>query len=374
MEAARRRTGLDDFGNDRFITPLAVLCDSIERQARLSPVGRLITAGRLTGVLESRLRATALRRRHPELERIEIARPIVIAGLQRTGTTLLHRLLAADPAIRALASWESIHPAPLPARPWHRGDPRVDKAKLAERSLRYLAPDFFAVHPVQAEAPEEDVILLDYAFLSTVPEAMLQVPDYAAWLETQDQTPAYRAMKQLLQLLSWQRNGGRWVLKSPHHLEWLDTLIAVFPDARIIQTHRDPLRTVPSTCSMIAHSRGVFSDAVDPLEVGQHWSRKILRLIERSMRIRNREPASRFLDVSYYDLVADPLAELERIYGFVGLPYGAAERARAAASRRAIRPGQHGHHRYRLEDFGLDRATLDRAVAPYRSRFDIRHE
>jgi hypothetical protein len=374
LEAARQATSLSDFGDDSFREPLDVLCRSIEDEARLSAVGRLITRTRLVSTLANRLRAEEIFRRHPEISEQPVRAPIVIAGLQRTGTTLLHRLLAADERIRALASWESVCPAPLPRRVWQRRDPRIRRAELAERALRYLAPDFFAVHPVEATAPEEDVILLDYAFRSTVPEAMLRVPTYAAWLEQQDQTPAYRYMKRLLQLLSWQRPAERWVLKSPHHLEWLDTLLAVFPDAKIVQTHRDPLSSIPSTCSMIAHSRGVFSDEVDPHEVGRQWSRKIYRLVERAMTSRERARADSFVDVSYYDLVADPAAAIEGIYARVELPPDPSLQARVAAAGQRSPRHAHGRHVYRLEDFGLTAAEIEGQLAAYRARFGVRHE
>ena len=181
-------------------------------------------------------------------------------------------------------------------------------------------------------------------------------------------------MKRLLQLLQWQRPAERWVLKSPHHLEWLDTLLAVFPDAKIIQTHRDPVRTIASTCSMIAHSWGIFSDHVDPHEVGQHWGRKIYRLVERSMDTRRRAPASQFLDVSYYDLVTDPTTELERIYRFIDRPLDRSLRSRLDASRRRHRQHQYGRHVYRLDSFGLSADDIEPNVARYRDRYGIRHE
>jgi len=374
IAAARRRSGLDRFDDEAFREPLQRLLDAIEREARLTPIGRLITRTRLIGVLENRLRAQALFERNPEILEERVAAPIFIVGLQRTGTTMLQRLLAADPGLRALASWEALNPAPLPRRPWHRRDPRIGRAVLAEKGLRYLAPDFFAIHPVEAEAPEEEVILLDYSFLSTVAEATLHVPSFAAWLETQDQTPAYRYLRTMLQLLQWQTRGDRWILKTPHHLEWIDTLLAVFPDARIIQTHRDPLKTLASFCSMIAHGRGVFSDQLDPHEVGAHWWRKTVRQVDRAMASRDARGGEAFLDVSYYDLMADPMAQVERIYDFIGRPLDADVRARMATSRRENPQNKHGQHRYQLEDFGLDRAAVEAGFAAYRERHGIRHE
>jgi hypothetical protein len=378
IATARRQSGLNDFGDEAFREPLGRLVESIEREARLTATGRLITRTRLLGVLHNRLRAQALFARHPAIRREPVAAPVFIVGLQRTGTTMLQRLLAADPGMRALASWEALNPAPMARRPWHRRDPRIDRAVLAEKGLRYLAPDFFAIHPVEAEAPEEEVILLDYTFLSTVAEATLHVPTFAAWLETQDQTPAYRYLEAMLQLLQWQVPGERWILKTPHHLEWIDTLLAVFPDARIIQTHRDPVTTLASFCSMIAHGRGVFSDQLDPHEIGAHWWRKTRRLVDRAMAARDgitsRGGGGAFLDVSYYDLMADPMTQVQRIYDFIGRPLDKAVRAGMEASRRTNRQHKHGEHRYRLEDFGLERDRVEAGFAAYRERHAIVHE
>ncbi len=206
FDAARRRTGLSDFGDDTFHEPLDVLLRSIEDEARLHPVGRLITRERLVGVLANRLRVQEALTRDPRIGASSLAPPVVITGLQRTGTTLLHRLLASDPRRRWLAGWEALSPAPVDRG---RGeDPRIGNARWAERALAYMAPDFFAIHPVEARAPEEDVLLLDYAFRSTVPEATLRVPTYARWLEDPDQRPAYRRMATLMRALSAQRGAG----------------------------------------------------------------------------------------------------------------------------------------------------------------------
>jgi hypothetical protein len=371
MAAARRRTGLTDFGPDDFVEPLRVLIDSIEREAALTAVGRYITRTRLIGVLANRLRVEALTAKQPAILAQPIRAPVIIAGLPRTGTTMLHRLLAVDPGMRALASWEALNPAPLPRRPWHRRDPRIFTAQLGVKGLAYLSPEFFAIHPIEAEAPEEEVILLDYAFRSTVAEATLRVPSYAAWLEQQDQTPAYRYMYKLLQVLQWQRGPARWVLKTPHHLEWIDTLLAVFPDATIVQTHRDPAVTLASICSMIAHGRGVFSDAVDPLEVGRHWRAKTARMIARAMAARDRAAPERFVDVSYYHLLEDPQAEVRRIYAQLQRPLTPACVAAMTASRRRNVQHKHGVHRYSLASFGIDAADVQASMASYRARFAI---
>ena len=373
VNEAQHETRLDDFGPEWDPEPLERLCASIREEARLTPVGAAITRGRIKGVLTRRLRAEAYLAAHPDALRAEDARgPIVIAGLQRTGTTMLHRLLAADPQLRSLASYEALDPVPpsgLLARATGL-DLRRANAKLAERGLAYLAPDFFAIHPVEADAPEEEVMLLDYAFLSTVPEATLRVPSFSRWLEGQDQGPAYRYLKRLLKVLAHGKSGARWVLKTPHHLEWLDTLLDTFPDARVVHTHRDPLSTTASFCSMIAHGRGVFSDEVDPHEVGREWGDKVVRLITRAMETRERRPEA-FIDVRYEDLLSDPIAEVKRIYAHAGQPFDSAAELAIRTTRAKNAQHRYGKHIYRLSSFGLDADELNERFRPYRDRFGI---
>ena len=376
LATARRKAGLEDFGDPAFREPLRVLLDAIEEEARLTPTGRLMARANLVRVLANRLRIEEALRRHPEIGEVRLDPPIFIVGLQRTGTTLLHRLLSTDPRLRFLASWEAINPAPLSARGLHRLllrgglDPRVPAALLAQRALAQLAPDFFAIHPVEALAPEEDCLLLDYTLWSTVFEATQRVPSFSRWLEAQpDHRAAYRYYESILKLLWWQRP-GRWLLKTPHHMEQLDVLLAVFPGARVVQTHRDPVRALASFCSMMAHGYGVFSDEVDPHEVGQHWSRKAHRMVDRALASRERSPQS-FLDVAYAELVADPLAQVRRIYDWVGLQLTAEVEGGMRAFLGRNPQHKHGRHRYRLEDFGLDRETEERQFARYRQRFEI---
>ena len=222
-----------------------------------------------------------------------------------------------------------------------------------------------------ALAPEEDVLLLDLAFLSTIPESTMRVPSYAAWLETVDQAPAYRWLRRALQALQWQRrpegDRGGWVLKTPHHLEWIDALDAAPPDALYVWTHRDPAEVVPSFCSMIAHGRGVFSDDVDPHEIGASWLRKGARMVDRALDSRARIGERRFLDVRYRDLMKDPVAVTRAIEERAGLPWTAEVEARLAATLAVEKQHRFGVHRYDLRDFALADADVDRAFARYRA-------
>ncbi len=372
VRAARRQSGLHGFADESFREPLRVLLDSLEREARLHPLGRFIIRQSLVRALVNRLRMERAFDLHPEIGECSVAAPVFIAGLQRTGTTLLHRLLACEPALRPLMSWEALNPAPFPGDPQRADgrDPRMGPAEMSEKGLRYLAPEFFAIHPVEAHAPEEDVLLLDLSFWSPTAEATQRTPSLSRWMEATDPIPPYQLLRKILQFLSWQRE-GRWLGKTPHHLEYLDALFSVFPDARVIQTHRDPLRVVPSFCSMISHGRAIFSDRVDPKEVADHLARKAVRTVTRSMDFRAKHGENAFLDVSYADLVADPLKQIRRIYDFLGLPL-APETERTMQTFLTRNPqGKHGAHRYQLEDFALDRTRLARDFEPYCSRFDV---
>lgn len=375
LAAARRAGKGRRFADESFREPLGRLLRALDCEARLHPLGRAILRQTLVRLLLNRLRLEAACQEHSEIEAIAVDSPVFIVGLQRTGTTLLHRLLAVDPALRPLASWEALNPAPFPGTGPRGGgrDPRMRSAEWAERGLRYLAPDFFAIHPVEAHAPEEDVLLLDFSLLSPTAEASQNLPSYSQWLEEVDHRPAYRYFRRMIQLLLWQKP-GRWLGKTPHHLEYLDVLLDVFPDAKIIHTHRDPLRALPSFCSMLFHARGIFSDRVDPREVGRQWTHKQVRMVERGMVVRDRVGAESFADVSYTALIADPIKQVRRIYDFLELDLAPETERRMQAWISGNPQHRLGRHDYRLEDFGLDRADLERRFAAYRERFDVPRE
>ncbi|MCP4035491.1 MAG: sulfotransferase [bacterium] len=347
------------------------MLESLESQGALHPLGRVTIRESLVRALVNRLRLEDLCAKHPEIAQMPVANPVFVVGLQRTGTTLLQRLLTCEPRLRAMPAWEGLNPAPFPKRFDGRGrDPRIRLAENAERALRYLSPDLFAIHPVEAEEPEEDIHLLDMTFVSPAIDAIARAPSYQAWFCEVDQLPAYRYMKRLIQLLLWQRS-GRWLGKTPHHLEYLGELFEVFPDAKVIITHRDPARTVASFCSMMAHSRALFSDRASPLEVGQQFGAKAIRTIERSMAARERLPAGSFLDVLYQDVVADPVKQVRRVYDFIGFDLDAGTEATMQQWLRDNSQTKHGVHAYRLEDFGLDRASLDPHFRAYRERYEV---
>jgi hypothetical protein len=370
VRRARRATGLHFLGEESFREPMRRLLESIEREARLHPLGRLMARTVIVRNLANRLRIEALRDLHPEIFERPVARPVFIVGLQRTATTLLHRLLALHPELRALCSWEAANPAPLLERETPAGvaDPRIRIAEIAERGVRYMAPDFFAIHPIAARGEEEDSLIFDPGFFSTTSEALMNVPSFTRWLESIDHRAAYQEYRETIQLLLWQRP-GRWLGKTPLHLEHLDELLETFPDARIVHTHRDPIETVASLCSMLAHARGFFSDHVDPHEVGKQWLRKARRMVDRGMAARGRLGESAFLDVRYEDLLADPLKQVHRVADFIGAPLSP-DASSVMSGFLADNPQHHhGRHEYAISDFGLSEAEVVRSFAAYRARF-----
>ncbi len=376
VRAARRQTGLEDLGSD-FDDPvtrdaLSRLLRALEDEARLHPFGRAVIRSTLVGSLATRLRLEQLSSAHPEIEAEAVSTPVFIAGLARTGTTLLHRLLGCEPRLRPLRSWEGLSPAP-PPRTRRDGDPRKARARTAERALRYLAPEFFAIHPVEADGYEEDVLLQDGSFMSPTVDATMPVPSYSAWLHSVDQGPMYRYFRRLVKLLLWQRD-GIYLGKTPHHLENLPTLLEVFPGAKVIVTHRDPARVVPSFCSMMAHGRRLFSDVVDLADIGRQFHAKQLKGVTDAMEARLHLPEKSFVDVHYADLMADPLKEIRRIYDFLGWELRESTVASMSGFLAANPKDKRGVHRYTSEDFGLGREQLDADFAAYRDHYGIARE
>lgn len=377
LAEARRRTGLDDFGDPAFALPLERLLASLRDEARLNAVGRAMQFERNVGLLVNRLRTEDWLRRQPEIDAERIEAPLVIVGLARTGTTMLHRMLASDPRWLALLWYESRNPAPFADADGAAVDPRIADAEAEVAAMLEGSPDLIAAHPMDAHAPDEEIMLVEHAFTSWNPEAFCRVPSYAAWLDRADLAPGYRYLRRLLRFLQWQKRrrgetATRWVLKAPYHLGSLDLLFEHFPDARIVMTHRDPVQTVPSLASLVRTLRVLGSDAVDPLEIGAHWSRRWARALERAIAARaSRE--ERFLDVPYAELVADPMAQVARIYRHAGLEL--TEEARERMRRWAVENERDRRplHAYTLEEFGYTEAGLRAAFSAYCERFlDLR--
>ncbi|MBV6424756.1 MAG: hypothetical protein NAOJABEB_02570 [Steroidobacteraceae bacterium] len=372
LAEARTRAGLDDFGSQWFVEPLGVMLRALRTEANLSDAGVAAHRERILAALVNRLRTQEAIKRHPEIrdERAEVAG--IIVGLPRTGSTMFHRLLTTAPGLTALRWWEAQNYAPFPGE--ERGRP-VERVAYAERLLASMLahnPDLMSIHPFQVHGADEEIIILDQCFTGTMPEAYAYIPSFSAWLEQADQRPAYEDLRTVLKFLQWQdpaRAGKRWVMKTPGHLAALDSLFAVFPEAQLILTHRDPLQTVPSYCSMVVALQELSTAQSDRVKVGRFTAQRWAGLLERFTRIRDTADDSRFIDVAYEDLVRDPLAQWRRVLARLGEPVGPdAERAAAQWLEANGRDKRAPHH-YTLEEFGLATAELERWFAPYRTRF-----
>jgi hypothetical protein len=336
-------------------------------------MGRAMQRARVVGLLTNRLRAEDHFKRFPEILAQEIREPLVIVGLARTGTTMLHRMIARDPRIFSLLWWESRNPAPFPEAREGEGDPRISDAEAEVAAMIEGAPGLVAMHPIEAGEPDEEIMLLEHSFFSTNPEAFVNVPTFGAWLDAQDQTPGYVYLKKLLQLLQWQKKraggtGERWVLKTPHHLGFMDLLFGVFPDVRVIQTHRDPLQTIPSLASLIHAIRMLGSDTADPVVAGRQWSDRMSRALRRCMEVRTAHE-DRFIDVWFTEAMRDPLGQLRRIYDFAGMELTPETEAKMRQWLVDNAREKRVAHSYTLEQFGLTEQGIRTDFAAYRRRF-----
>lgn len=374
LDEALRRADLgraSDFGDASFREPMRRLLRALDEEARLNAIGRVSQYERIVGLLVNRLRTEDHIRRHPEILEEVIDRPFAIVGLGRTGTTMLQRTIASDPGMLSLKWYESRNPAPFPESDGADTDPRIADAEAEVEMMLEASPDLIAAHPMDAHAPDEEIMLLEHAFISANPEAFCNVPEFARRLEDEDPTAGYRYLKRLLQFLQWQKkrrgeSGRRWALKSPHHLGFFPALFDVFPDAKVILAHRDPIQTVPSMASLIHAIRILGSDEVDPVEIGAQWGSRLRRMVDRCIEFHGEYP-ERFLDLRYEDLIADPMAQIRRIYDFIDeeLSASATQRMRewAVENSRDKRPV----HSYTLEKFGFTEEGLRKDFANYRA-------
>jgi len=376
LEAARRQTGLSDFGPESFLPGLRKLLESLECDARLTLFGRYFARRQVLELLSHRLLLTEHRKRHPEVAAQPIRQPLFILGLPRTGTTLLYGLLAEDPAHRAPLSWEVDQPCPPAETATYATDPRIETSRKRFEQLAQLAPGIQAIHPVGALMPQECIVLTASEFMSIRFEMCFDVASYQDWLLDQDMHDAYAHHRRFLQHMQSRHAGERWILKSPGHLGPLDALFDTYPDALVVQTHRDPLRVVPSVASLEYTLRMVSTDDLDPHALGRQQLRAWSTLLEQGMAARAAHPEreSRILDLAMDEIVRDPLGSVERIYRHFDLELGA--EARARMERYLTRHPKHefGSHRYNLESFGLDEATVNEVFKGYRERFGVRVE
>lgn len=366
---ATERTGLAAWGDEAFAERLDVLCASLRGEAGLSAAGTAIVFEQLVQTLSGRLLIEDLVARHPEIEDVVIDRPIIICGLPRTGTTHLHNMLAADPALRHLPYWESLEPVLPAAEQGLDPDPRLARCAAGLDLLESVLPDFKRMHEMTVEHAQEELQLLVYDVSGMLFECSAHLPTWSAFQRASGQDASYGYLKRVLQVLQWLRGGERWVLKSPQHLEHYGPLLRTFPDATFVVTHRDPVAVTASVCTMVAYAARMACDEPDPVAIARQLAGRLEDLLHACVRDRDLLPAERSIDIRFEDFMADEEGTIAAIYDLAGQPLDDRARRAMADFRTAHPRGRHGFVDYDLAALGLDAEAIEAGLADYRGRF-----
>lgn len=372
---AEKDTGLTVDRSDRawFDDKLSVLLPALHEEAQLTDFGRLVSHGSLLKVMKERLWFDAIMAEHPEIDRIELAPPLIIVGSMRSGTTRMQRLLASDPAFNALRLFESQAPVPSPAamraKAAGRRDPRIAQSGRILKLLVSINPAILDVHPTGPTEVDEELGLLDQSLSSAMIEVQKRIPTFARYSEAVDQAPAYRRLLRLLKLRTWFEGADPakpYVLKTPQHMQDIAALHAVFPHSPLIFLHRDPVRLVASGASLAWNQMVIQSDHVDPRWIGREWLHKTRYRLEMVSAVRQRIPARQQFELSFAEVGADWRDAITRTYAFLDRELTpAALGAMQAYVERAAREHRHAHHRYRLADFGLNAGDVRDELAQW---------
>ena len=380
LVAATEATGLTDFGDDWFREPLERLCTSLDEEAELHLAGRLRARAELQVILQNRLRLVDLWAKEPAIADEVVRGPIVVTGLGRSGTTLLHELLSCDPANRPALLWELVHTVPGAAAPSGQPDDGIDWVATMHDEITLMdemVPAFTSMHENGGGLPTECIFAFAHQFSSDVFTGIYNVPSYTIWKSGVDQTPVYEWHRRMLQTLQWARPTERWVVKAPSHLAHLDLVFSTYPDARVVMTHRDPLRVVGSLADTMATLHWMHSDRVAHQDLVEFLCMGVeLQMVGvTKQRDAGRLPSDQISDLLYRDLVKDPIGTIAGLYERWGLSLSEAARTNLeayVAARHDQRSGS--EHRYRFEDTGLDLAEHRGLVAGYQERFAVPSE
>ena len=377
LDTAREQTGLSDFGPDDFRERLAIWLQSFAEDDNLSAVGRVGAFRDCLRYAVARLRIEDYVKRNPGVDDIEIARPIIVVGLPRSGTTHLLNLIAADSRLRSMPYWESLEPVPTPGEePEADGiDPRLARCRKGHEMQQQLMPLLKNMHDMSPEHVHEEIELMGPDFSAYMIEWVTYVPRWRDYYLAHDQRPHYAYMKRALQVLQHQRGPDRWILKSPQHLEQLGPLIETFPDATIAFTHRDPVSVVTSAITMLAYGDRMRSQTPDVKRIADYWTDRIEHLLRRCVEDRQLVPESQSIDVLFHEFMRDDIAMVQRIYDLAGLPLTGEARSELDHYMDENPRGKHGRIVYDLEgDFGIQPESLRERFSFYYERFPVEVE
>jgi len=372
LDTAQRRTGLDDWGDDHFLTPMRRVVDAVRAEEDFTPLARVILRQSWVRAVENRLRLTRFLDQHPDIHDQPLQRPIFVLGFPRSGTTLLQHLLARDPSRRGLQLWELTHPIPSVEDVEQERRIALRNTDWMLRAAYQMAPEMGAVHYVDATTLEECWYLFANSFAVMNWDLQSGLVDYGDWLsESWDMRQAYREYATLLKLRLSRIPAEQLVLKCPEHLWFIDALLETFPDACIVWTHRDPYPTIASYCSLMSMQWRTLYGRIHGARIGRHMERRLRQGIERALTARSEADPSRFYDVRFRELVADPIAVVEDIHDHFDLPWSAGAAASARSYLAADRQDARGKHKYDAATYGLDRERIRRRYAPYIERFGV---
>jgi hypothetical protein len=371
IDAARARTGLDDFGGDSWREGLEVLVRATDDEAALNEIGQSVLAEQYTDHLAKRLEIEDWYRRYPEIDAQEITAPLFGLSLPRTGSTALSFLMALDPARRCLRTWEAQQPCPPPETATEHTDPRIAAAQAGIDMSAQMFPDFVGMLPSSATGPQECLFPLALEFKSQLFEGMARIPSYNEWLFACDMEPAYRYHKRVLKLLQWRCPPTRWWLKTPSHMYAIDALDRVYPDARFVMTHRDIASVIPSVSAVMFTLSKTLTTEPNPLYWGRHNTQVWDTALHRTMAFRDAGGDDRFFDIGFVQMQTDPIGALRGLYAWLGEDLTPVAEARMAEWWDANSRERQGARSHRPEDYGLDADALRERFRFYTERFDI---
>lgn len=375
INEACKVTGLERFGNECFMQPLQVLMKSLQEETHINAFGRMGMKGRVMRSLKNRLWANASFEEHPEILQRKIVAPIIIVGAPRSGTTRLQRMLAADSRMQYLSAWEGFNPAPRPgASDMGRIERRAETVEFL-RLGRQLNPGAYTAHPMDADWAEEEILLLNHSFSGLL---SLCFHEYYDWFLEYNRTDVYRYMADLMKLVSWQRGDPEdkpWIMKTPQYMLDLDIVRKQFPDARFVFIHRDPIKTVASTMSLMWHFAVQYMDRPFRGEIRDVWMNMSEKMARNCIEARASIPEAQQIDVYYEEMNRDWRAVMQRIYGLCGMAWTPkAEQEIGDWLRESESENRHGGHRYSLDDYGASVADVDRRMMFYREKYSVPYE
>lgn len=372
LDRAKAAAGLDNFGDDGFREGLEILVGSADAEARLNEAGRAQFDGQVIMLLMKRLEIEDWYARHPQIDEEEIAAPVMVLGLPRTGSTALHCLLGEDPAVRVMRNWEAMMPCPPPEAATYDTDPRIAQMERQMALRDQLTPRMKQMLPSTAISPTEDQLTMGYDFKSQIFQASYRIPTYADWFNNRaDLVPTFEYVKRVLKLLQWRCPPKRWRLKNPTYSLFIDALDKVFPDARYCMTHRDVANVIPSVADLYFEMGRITTDQPDKRWMGEVMSDSCELGMRRMIAFRDAGQEHRFFDIHFAPFQKDPFPTMARLYDFLGEDFTPEALARMKTWREGTPRDKHGRHEYDAADYGLDTAALRERFRFYSDRYDV---